>query len=121
MAPEHRAKVIASLETLKSRDGILLPAAGGGRIDINDWRTREWTPALKAAGVEHRRIDDGHTFATWSLAAGMSIFTLARPDGTSVPWTPTTKLVWHVAGAYPDETRNRTSPGTTKRAPERGF
>ena len=25
-----------------------------------------------------------HTFATWSLAAGMSIFTLARPMGTSV-------------------------------------
>jgi hypothetical protein len=26
-----------------------------------------------------------HTFATWSLAAGMSIFTLARRMGTSVP------------------------------------
>lgn len=25
-----------------------------------------------------------HTFATWSLAAGMSIFTLARRMGTSV-------------------------------------
>jgi hypothetical protein len=42
-------------------------------------------PALKAAGVEHRRIYDmRHTFATWSLAAGMSIFTLARRMGTSV-------------------------------------
>ena len=38
-----------------------------------------------AAGVEHRRIYDmRHTFATWSLAAGMSIFTLARRMGTSV-------------------------------------
>ena len=26
-----------------------------------------------------------HTFATWSLAAGMSIFVLARRMGTSVP------------------------------------
>ena len=69
-----------------SREGILFPAAGGGRIDINNWRTREWAPALKAAGVEHRRIYDmRHTFATWSLAAGMSIFTLARRMGTSVP------------------------------------
>ena len=86
VAPEPRAKVIASLETLKRREGILFPAAGGGRIDINNWRTREWTPALKAAGVEHRRIYDmRHTFATWSLAAGMSIFTLARRMGTSVP------------------------------------
>jgi len=30
-------------------------------------------PAFKAAGVEHRRIYAmRHTFATWSLAAGMS-------------------------------------------------
>ena len=78
--------MIASLETLHHREGILFPAAGGNRIDINNWRTREWTPALKAAGVEHRRIYDmRHTFATWSLAAGMSIFTLARRMGTSVP------------------------------------
>ena len=42
-------------------------------------------PALKAAGLEHRRIYDmRHTFATWSLAAGMSIFTLARRMGTSL-------------------------------------
>ena len=60
-------------------------AATGGRIDINNWRSREWAPALKAAGIEHRRIYDmRHTFATWSLAAGMSIFTLSRRMGTSV-------------------------------------
>jgi integrase len=42
-------------------------------------------PALKAAGLPHRRIYDmRHTFATWSLAAGMSIFTLARRMGTSL-------------------------------------
>jgi integrase len=35
--------------------------------------------------VEHRRIYDmRHTFATWSLAAGTSIFTLSRRMGTSV-------------------------------------
>lgn len=80
-----RRKVVAALETLPHREGILFPASGGGRIDINNWRSREWTPALKAAGIEHRRIYDmRHTFATWSLAAGMSIFTLARRMGTSV-------------------------------------
>jgi integrase len=42
-------------------------------------------PALKAAGPSHRRISDmRHTFATWSLAAGMSTFTLARRMGTSL-------------------------------------
>lgn len=80
-----RAKVIDALESLHPREGILFPASGGGRINIDNWRRREWAPALIAAGVEHRRIYDmRHTFATWSLAAGMSIFTLARRMGTSV-------------------------------------
>jgi integrase len=39
-------------------------------------------PALRAAGIAPRRIYDmRHTFATWSLAAGMNIFTLARRMG----------------------------------------
>jgi integrase len=80
-----RAKVVDALARLPRRHGILFPAAQGGRINIDNWRSREWDPALKAAGVEHRRIYDmRHTFATWSLAAGMSIFTLARRMGTSV-------------------------------------
>ena len=46
---------------------------------------RAWTPALAAAGIEHRRIYDlRHTYASWSLAAGVDIFTLARRMGTSV-------------------------------------
>src|SRR3954463_11769390 len=52
---------------------------------INNWRNRFWTPSLEAAGVKHRRIYDlRHTYATWSLAAGIDIFTLARRMGTSV-------------------------------------
>ncbi len=54
-------------------------------MNINNWRNRQWTPALAAAGVPHRRIYDlRHTYATWSLAAGVDIFTLARRMGTSV-------------------------------------
>jgi integrase len=80
-----RAKVLDALGELPERDGILFPASEGGRINIDNFRAREWLPALKAAGVEHRRIYDmRHTFATWSLAAGMSTFTLARRMGTSV-------------------------------------
>ena len=80
-----RAKVLDALVELSRRDGIVFPAAGGGRIDINRFRSREWKPALKAAGIAHRRIYDmRHTFATWSLAAGMNIFTLARRMGTSL-------------------------------------
>lgn len=63
----------------------MFPSAGGERVEINNFRSREWAPALRAAGLPHRRIYDmRHTFATWSLAAGMSIFTLSRRMGTSV-------------------------------------
>ena len=80
-----RAKVVDALCQLPRREGVLFSAAGGGRIDINNFRSREWAPALAAAGLPHRRIYDmRHTFATWSLAAGMSIFTLARRMGTSL-------------------------------------
>jgi len=137
-----RRKVIASLETLPHREGILFPAAGGGRIDINNWRSREWTPALKAAGVEHRRIYDmRHTFATWSLAAGMSIFTLARRMGTSVPVIDATyghlaidadgndrelldaydEANGHVVGTNPGDLDGTDNPGDDETAPERGF
>jgi integrase len=80
-----RARVITALERLPHRTGILFPAPQGGRIDINNFRHRSWTPGQAAAGVEHRRIYDlRHTYASWSLAAGVDIFTLARRMGTSV-------------------------------------
>jgi integrase len=80
-----RARVVAALELLTNRRGIVFPAPEGGRIEINNWRSRQWTPALEAAGVKHRRIYDlRHTYATWGPAAGVDIFTLARRMGTSV-------------------------------------
>ena len=80
-----RERVVAALERLPHHRGILFPAPEGGRIDINNWRSRQWTPALAAAGIEHRRIYDlRHTYASWSLAANIDIFTLSRRMGTSV-------------------------------------
>jgi integrase len=46
---------------------------------------RHWTPALRAAGIEHRRVYDcRHTFASRAIAAGVQLFYLARIMGTSV-------------------------------------
>lgn len=60
-----RAKLLDALRELPRREGILFPASNGGRINVDNFRTREWTPALTAAGIEHRRIYDmRHTFAT---------------------------------------------------------
>ena len=54
-------------------------------MELGKWRAREWKPALRAAGIEHRRIYDlRHTYATWSLAAGVSLFALSRRMGTSL-------------------------------------
>lgn len=63
---------------------ILFPAVRGGPIALQPWRWREWNPALRAAGVEHRTpYAMRHTFASFSIAAGVSLFELSRLMGTS--------------------------------------
>jgi integrase len=64
---------------------ILFPAARGGHIDGEKFRYRAWAPALRAAGIEHRRVlDCRHTFASWAIAGGVQLFRLSRLMGTSV-------------------------------------
>jgi len=64
---------------------LLFPAPKGGHIDLDNWRLRDWYPALDATGIERRApYYLRHTFATMALAAGISIFELARLTGASV-------------------------------------
>jgi integrase len=64
---------------------LLFPAARGGYIGLDTWRNREWYAALEAAGIDKRGpYHLRHTFATEALAAGLSIFELARVMGASV-------------------------------------
>jgi integrase len=61
------------------------PALAAGHLNLHNWRADEWTPAVKAAGLEHRSpYALRHTFATFAIAAGVSLFELARFMGTSV-------------------------------------
>jgi integrase len=63
---------------------LLFPAPRGGHIELHAWRWREWYPALWAAGVE-KRVPYAlrHTFASLSIAAGVTLFELSRFMGTS--------------------------------------
>jgi integrase len=77
----------AAVESLPPRLGtrLLFPAPEGGYIGLDTWRTRDWYPALEAAGIGKRGpYHLRHTFATEALAAGVSIFELARLMGCSV-------------------------------------
>jgi integrase len=60
-------------------------------LDLPSWRRRHWDPAVKAAGLEHRSpYALRHTYASLAIAAGVSLFELARFMGTSVSQIDTT-------------------------------
>jgi integrase len=65
---------------------FVFPARRGGPFDLANFRRREWAPAIEASGVPTpaRIYDLRSTFASNSLAAGISVFELARIMGTSV-------------------------------------
>ncbi len=74
---------------------ILFPAPKGGYIDLEKFRHREWTPALRAAGIDHRRVYDcRHTFATWAIESGVTLWYLATIMGTSVTQLEDTYARW---------------------------
>jgi integrase len=74
---------------------VLFPLPRGGHIDIEKFRHREWTPALRAAGIDHRRLYDcRHTFATWAIEARVELWYLAQIMGTSVVQLEDTYARW---------------------------
>ena len=80
-------KAFEAIEQLPPRldTTLLFPAPMGGHLEIRNWRSRNWYPALEAAGVTQRGpYHLRHTFATEALAAGVSTFELSRVMGTSL-------------------------------------
>jgi integrase len=89
-----RRQVPLSARALKALDEIparidstfVFPAKRGGPFGLANFRRREWQPAIEASGVRRpaRIYDMRSTFASNALAAGVSVFELARVMGTSV-------------------------------------
>jgi integrase len=64
---------------------LVFPGHDGDYFKQGTWRAKHWDPALRAAGIEHRgTYACRHTFAAWSIAAGVQLFYLSRIMGTSV-------------------------------------
>ncbi len=80
-------RAIEALEALPPRldSRYLIPARRGRVFDLHNFRRKEWAPAIEAAGVRTpaRIYDLRCTFASNALAAGVSVFELARIMGTS--------------------------------------
>ena len=79
-----RQVVLEALDAMPPRidTQVLVPAQPGGYIGIERFRHRAWTPALRAAGLGHRRIYDcRHTFATWAIESGVHLWHLATMMG----------------------------------------
>jgi integrase len=82
------ARAIAAFDRLPARINppLLFTAPEGGLLNLDNFRRREWEPAIEAASIATpaRIYDLRSTFASNALAAGVTVFELATIMGTSV-------------------------------------
>lgn len=81
------AIALEALARLPASEGPLLFAnLRGGHIDFRSFGRRHWKPAQVAAGVDPLRhlYDLRHTYATFALRAGVSVFAVSRFMGSSI-------------------------------------
>ena len=110
------SRALAALDGVPRRLDVRLVFIGvrGGNIDLKNFRRAQWKPALESAGLPHARIYDlRHSFATWALDAGLSIFELARYMGTSVEMID--RVYGHLAHGAEDTARARLDAAYSRR------
>jgi integrase len=69
-----------------SENPILFANSRVGRVDFRSFGRRHWKPAQTKAGIEPLRhlYDLRHTYATFALRAGVSVFAVSRFMGSSL-------------------------------------
>jgi integrase len=81
-------RALATLDRIPARLSapLLFSAPGGGPLNLNNFRRREWGPAVDASGIAKpaRIYDLRSTFASNALHAGVTPFELAKVMGTSI-------------------------------------
>jgi integrase len=81
-------RALEALDDLSPRldSRLLFPAERGGLLNLDNFRRREWAPAIEAGDVRApaRIYDLRSTFASNAIAAGIDVFELARVMGTSI-------------------------------------
>jgi integrase len=79
---------LEALDQLQMREDspVLFPNADGGHLDFRNFNRRHWKPVQKAAGIDPLRdlYDLRHTYATFALRAGVSVFAVSRFMGSSI-------------------------------------
>ncbi len=82
------APALQALDSLVARLDSPYVFAGPkrGPFDIHNFRRREWNPAVESSGIaQPARLHDLRSmFASNALAAGITVYELARIMGTSV-------------------------------------
>ncbi len=82
------AGALAALDSLVARldSPYIFAGPKRGPFDVHNFRRREWSPAVESAGIAKpaRLYDLRSTFASNALAAGITVYELARIMGTSV-------------------------------------
>jgi integrase len=84
-----RAKVLKAFlwntEITVINSSLVFPGRGGKHLDLKSWRVNVWNAAFETTSIEKRTpYQCRHTYATWSIAAGVDLYTLARRMGTSL-------------------------------------
>jgi integrase len=82
-----QAKALEALDRLPpSADSLLFPNSRGSYIDFRSFGRRRWKPAQTKARIEPLRhlYDLRHTYATFALRAGVSVFAVSRFMGSSI-------------------------------------